>query len=167
MIIDKKAIFKATIFGITLFTVYEITKTREEKKYTEVSTPDHPINESEEPKKETKLIDKIKENKIVKKIKRASEKVSEWIVKHESDIDLATKCFSLMASIFTLRSAAIRSNEIKSFIPHLGKDVGDPILPISSSKQQVEILPTIEVKSGDVLVGEWDENGSNMHFTVC
>ena len=181
MIISKKTIFKAAIAGITLFTVYKVTKIEEEKKYTQVSTPDHPASESEVKKhksmKQTvkRTVDKIKNNKAVKRIQQVSKKISMWIVEHSEGIDAGVKFISLIASLFTLRTAVIRSNQARPLNPFTGSlkaleesnKEGEKILQELSRPKEIELLPTIEVKNGDVLVGEWAEDGSNIHFTVC
>lgn len=182
MIINKKTIFKATIAGITLFTVYKVTKTQEEKKYANVSTPDHPISKTEEKKEEKSIkkvvekeVNKIKNNKAVKKIQQVSKKISEWIVAHSEGIDAGVKFISLIASLFTLRTAVIRSNQASPLNPFSApfkaleesNKEGERILQAFSQPREIELLPTIEVKSGDTLVGEWSEDGSNIHLTVC
>lgn len=124
--ITKELICKLTIAGVTLFAVYEVTKTLTEKKYVETTTPNHPNTEpaDEEPKTVTekvkakvvdtgkaiaraakKMADKIKNSKVYEKGLYAYAKVLSFLIIHENEIRTLKEAVLLIAAFATLKGA--------------------------------------------------------------
>ena len=123
--ITKELICKLTIAGITLFAVYEVTKTITEKKYVETTTPNHPNTEPEEEPKTVvekvkakakdagkaiaraakKMADKIKNSAIYEKCLYAYAKTLSFLIIHENEIRTLKEAVLLIAAFATLKGA--------------------------------------------------------------
>ena len=124
--ITKELICKLTIAGVTLFAVYEVTKTITEKKYVETTTPNHPNTEpvDEEPKTVVekvkakakdagkaiaraakKMANKIKNSAIYEKCLYAYAKTLSFLIIHENEIRTLKEAVLLIAAFATLKGA--------------------------------------------------------------
>ena len=123
--ITKELICKLTIAGVTLFAVYEVTKTITEKKYVETTTPNHPNTEPEEEPKTVvekvkakakdagkdiaraakKMANKIKNSAIYEKCLYAYAKTLSFLITHENEIRTLKEAVLLIAAFATLKGA--------------------------------------------------------------
>jgi hypothetical protein len=160
---NKKIIFAATIAGVTLFTIYKATK--DKRAYSEVPTAsevdsetkpvkEEKVNKCEEIKKDVKK----KVEKVKLSIKRRVEKILAFLVAHADEIDAIRQTVTLVASLFTLRSVMQKS---KMGLPNIEMPRKTPLLETSDATYK-----SFDVKNGDVLVGEWDNAGQYLHFSV-
>lgn len=159
----KKVLFNAAIAGITIFTVYRVSK-KLETKYTNVSTPDHPAAEDELDEEIDDTVSDVKD-----KIHDAAVKMVNWIIAHKDGIDAFTSCFSLAASIYTLKGAINKSKTPSSIDKRIIKDNKDGEFVLNTSRQgevNDEKVPRLDVKPGNLVIGEWAKNNETLHFTV-
>lgn len=161
-VLTKRLIFTATVFGATLFTIYKVKTEQKEEKYTEVPTPDHPS--VEQPKKESK----IKESyaKVKAKVIEKYAKAKAWAIVHQEEINLLHSVIALAASVYTLKSAISHDKLYSSMAlpaPDPGKEVTAALQDAATS---VASYSTCDVRPGNIVVGEWDQSGEFMHFSV-
>lgn len=102
----KKVLFGLAIAGVTIFAIYKMEQSK--KNYTRVSTPKHPIHETETEEEncdgETENVDDIddsEEETVKDKIKRYAIKFVNYILEHRDQIEALSTVIAFSASVLS------------------------------------------------------------------